>query len=81
MCTLCRYVLKVTVSRGYGGSIVEYQDFVVVFHAIISEKINYLCTTICKSSELFFFFFGGKGGRGGGAGVEGGRNLHKILFF
>ncbi|KAJ0046065.1 hypothetical protein Pint_05140 [Pistacia integerrima] len=23
-----RYVLKVTVSRGYGGSIVEYQDFV-----------------------------------------------------
>ncbi|KAJ0102006.1 hypothetical protein Patl1_05248 [Pistacia atlantica] len=24
-----RYVLKVTVSRGYGGSIVEYQDFVV----------------------------------------------------
>ncbi|CAN7066603.1 unnamed protein product [Brassica rapa subsp. trilocularis] len=24
-----RYVLKVTVTRGYGGSIVEYQDFVV----------------------------------------------------
>ncbi|XP_044507309.1 vacuolar protein sorting-associated protein 26A-like [Mangifera indica] len=24
-----RYVLKVTLSRGYGGSIVEYQDFVV----------------------------------------------------
>ncbi|KAH9780260.1 vacuolar protein sorting-associated protein 26A [Citrus sinensis] len=24
-----RYVLKVTVSRGYGGSVVEYQDFVV----------------------------------------------------
>lgn len=24
-----RYVLKVTVSRGYGGSIVEYQDFLV----------------------------------------------------
>ncbi|CAH9116184.1 unnamed protein product [Cuscuta europaea] len=24
-----RYVLKVTISRGYGGSIVEYQDFVV----------------------------------------------------
>lgn len=29
-CALSRYVLKVTVSRGYAGSIVEYQDFVVL---------------------------------------------------
>lgn len=27
--TLFRYVLKVTINRGYAGSIVEYQDFVV----------------------------------------------------
>jgi hypothetical protein len=27
---LSRYVLKVTISRGYAGSIVEYQDFVVL---------------------------------------------------
>ncbi|KAL7216809.1 hypothetical protein ACSBR1_028686 [Camellia fascicularis] len=25
-----KYVLKVTISRGYAGSIVEYQDFVVI---------------------------------------------------
>ncbi|XP_022888895.1 vacuolar protein sorting-associated protein 26A-like, partial [Olea europaea var. sylvestris] len=28
-CACFRYILKVTVSRGYAGSIVEYQDFVV----------------------------------------------------
>jgi hypothetical protein len=28
---LSRYVLKVTISRGYAGSIVEYQDFMVLF--------------------------------------------------
>lgn len=27
---LSRYVLKVTISRGYAGTIVEYQDFMVV---------------------------------------------------
>lgn len=28
-CACLRYVLKVTISRGYAGSITEYQDFVV----------------------------------------------------
>ncbi|KAI8000244.1 Vacuolar protein sorting-associated protein 26A [Camellia lanceoleosa] len=27
---MLRYVLKVTISRGYSGSIVEYQDFDVI---------------------------------------------------
>lgn len=29
LCTCFRYVLKVTINRGYAGSVVEYQEFVV----------------------------------------------------
>lgn len=40
-CSLSRYVLKVTVSRGYAGSIVEYQDFVVLSLSLsLSEFVN-----------------------------------------
>lgn len=42
VCALCRYVLKVTVSRGYGGSVVEYQDFVVRFFYDLSPHTNTL---------------------------------------
>ena len=38
-----RYVLKVTVTRGYAGSIVEYQDFVVCFFKFSAMSLT--CTT------------------------------------
>lgn len=38
LCVYFRYVLKVTISRGYGGSIVEYQDFVVKFISYFPTK-------------------------------------------
>lgn len=43
-----RYVLKVTVTRGYAGSIVEYQEFMVLFlpflwlRVIVSETTKFV---------------------------------------
>jgi len=46
-----RYVLKVTINRGYAGSIIEYQDFVVCSRSV--NKISDLWSLI---SNLLLFY-------------------------
>ena len=60
-----RYVLKVTISRGYAGSIIEYQDFVVIIsffslshpHVHIGNKPIFFWTSHQKAHRLYLHFW------------------------
>jgi hypothetical protein len=57
-----RYVLKVTISRGYAGSIMEYQDLVVVYFALslslsLPPPPPHLCASVFDDFKFAFLYF------------------------
>ncbi|KAE8708236.1 hypothetical protein F3Y22_tig00110348pilonHSYRG00182 [Hibiscus syriacus] len=51
LCQIGRYVLKVTVSRNYGGSIVEYQDVMVKSTHFNSFLFDFFFRIVLKSAH------------------------------